>query len=75
VQPVGIPDDGEFAATAADTAAHAQAHYVSRTLAGRDQRRQIQKDVPTARPAENIQLVPVFVKHAEGVEDDDHARR
>jgi hypothetical protein len=70
-----VPDNGQLAATTADPTAHAQAHEFARALARRDQRGQIQKHVPAARPAEDAQSIAVFVKRAEGIELDDHPRR
>jgi hypothetical protein len=70
-----VPDNRQFAATAADATAHAQAHDRAFALTGRDQRRQVQKDVAAARPAEYAESIPVFVKRAKGVELDDHPRR
>jgi hypothetical protein len=73
--PVVVPDDGHLAATAAHPTPQSQSHEPAFTLPARDQRRQIQKHVPPARPAERAQAIAVRVKLRQGVDRDGHVRR
>jgi hypothetical protein len=62
--PVAVPDDRHLTATTTHPTAQAQSHERALALPARHQRRQIQKGVPPAGPAERAQPVAVRVSFA-----------
>jgi len=69
-----IPDDRQLTPPAAASASDREPHDGSLALPRRHERRQIEKDVPAARPTKDTHPVSVLVKGAQGVELDGHSR-